>query len=284
MPRQLRIRPYVPIRHLIVNRNLTYSQMTERSHTSGYSSRQTQAPSTSSFSRYEGSYATSTNAGSHSYTRPSGPEASGVPASADLAKELAIALHAIAERDKDNENLRTVISLLNEDVGRAQAGWDAEMQKVENLQKNVESLIQERDEAAAQQLEVNTFDSSLDRVSEGQLVSEIEALNNSISGLVMDALEKSGPMPGERPTPEALEFVRKEPLLVLASRERTSGDSRELLVEAALHRTIIHYLYPVLFLPQVAPKIPFAKRFEELYVKEICEKGQSRSVVLHIQP
>jgi hypothetical protein len=274
MPHQLRIHPYVPIRHLIADGTLTYSQMTERSQTSDHSSRQPQAPYTPSPNRYEDRLATSTNASSHSHTRPTGFEPSGVIAAADLVKELAVVRHALGERDKEILELREVSSIVQHDAQQAHAASQAEAQKRHELELMLENVIHERNTAAAQQLTVDTFDSSLDRVSEGQLVSEVEALNNSISELVMNILDQATTGPPEQPTPQSLDFVLKEPLLTFETPDKMSKEGRELLVDAAMHRLIIRRLNPTVFTPFVAPDIPEAKYFEELYVQVIFCKGE----------
>jgi hypothetical protein len=255
--------------------------MPERSQTSDYSSRQPQVSDTSSSNRHEDRQATSTITSSYSLKHPPGLESSGVPAAVKLSAELVLARQAIDEQEKEIRELKADNMTLVEDMRQVHVEWQAEIRKRHEAEMMVESLIQERDAAAAQQLTVNTFDSSLDRVSEGQLVGEVEALNNSISSLVMDVIERSSSVQDEQPTQEALDFVRNETLLVLATREGISGEDRALLVEAVLHRTIIRHLHRVLFQPQVAPDVPIAEDFEELYLKEISENGGSSSVLFY---
>jgi hypothetical protein len=179
----------------------------------------------------------------------------------------------IATLKHENRELQAHNVRLIEEIQREQADRLGETKRCQDLERKVERLIQERNATAAQQLTINTFDSSLDRVSEGHIVGEVEALNTSISDLVMNIIDQSASAPRGRPTEEAINSVRTEPLLNLAVKSGMSKDNRELLVDAALHRLIIRHLYPVMFDPHVAPAIPGTDIFEELYCKVISKSG-----------
>jgi hypothetical protein len=262
---------------------LTRSQATRIALTHGQPS-QYLPPRPSASNRYADAYITPVDSTLHPNPRPSsGSHPPGLTAVVDQSAELEHAHRVIAVREKEIRKLQADNMTLVEEMQRVRAEWQTEVRKHEELKKTVESFIQERNAAAAQQLTVNTFDSSLDRVSEGQLVGDVEALNNSISELVMDILEKAGSAPSKRPTPETLNSLRKEIMLVSAAREGVPYEGRELLVEAVLHRTIIRDLYPTLFQPKVASAIIFAPYFEKVYNENISKNGVSSHILVYLQ-
>jgi hypothetical protein len=180
----------------------------------------------------------------------------------------------IAALSHEVQELKAHNIRLLEELQKEQAEQLSKTKRCQYLEQKVENLIQERNAAAAQRLTINTFDSSLDKVSEGHLVGEVEALNNSIADLVSNVIDGAASAPSGWLTEEGMDFARSEPLLEMAVRTETSDDNRELLVEAALHRFIIHNLYPVIFEPQVAPSIPGAGVFENLYSQVISQNGK----------
>jgi hypothetical protein len=179
----------------------------------------------------------------------------------------------IATLKHENRELQAHNVRLLEEMQREQVDRLGETQRRQYLERKVETLKQERNVTAAQQLTINAFDSSLDRVSEGHIVGEVEALNGSIADLISNIIDQATPAPRGRATEEALHLARREPLLKLAIQTGMPMDTRGLLVEAALHRFIINDLYTVMFQPQVAPAIPRVEAFEELYSQVICKKG-----------
>jgi hypothetical protein len=50
-----------------------------------------------------------------------------------------------------------------------------------SLQKAIRDLQQERDATATRLLTIDSFDSSLDRVSEGELKASVGSLNNALT-------------------------------------------------------------------------------------------------------
>jgi hypothetical protein len=193
---------------------------------------------------------------------------------ADGDDKLFHAYQTIGTLKHENRELQAHNVRLLEEIQREQVDRLGEIQRCQDLERKIESLIQERDATAAQQLTINTFDNSLDRVSEGHIVGEVEALNTSMAELVSNIIDGAVSAPRKQPAEEALNAVRHEPLLKLAVQTGMTKESRELLVEAALHCLIIRHLYPVMFQPKVAPSIQGIEVFESLYKQVISKNGK----------
>jgi hypothetical protein len=107
-------------------------------------------------------------------------------------------------------------------------------QRMEALQRTVSDFQREQHLVAARDLTIDTFDSSLDRVSEGDLRAGVEGLNSSIDEFVMNLIDSVSTKPTNPDLAKAK--TSKSSLIYSAlSGLGVEDDRRGLLLEADLH-------------------------------------------------
>jgi uncharacterized phage infection (PIP) family protein YhgE len=108
----------------------------------------------------------------------------------------------------------------------------------------IDDLIKEREQAAANDLKMDVFDSSVDRASEAQLVSAVEDINSSIDEFVSTILDEAAPLVTAHPSVHS-EASRNDGsiLLLEALRLTPGGEEWGLLLDCLLHQRIVEVLH-----------------------------------------
>jgi predicted phage tail protein len=162
-----------------------------------------------------------------------------------------------------------------EEHDKAVEQYDNEVNKlhreVTKLKKKIASLITERDQKAARDLTVDSFDDSLDQVSEGQIKSAVDAMNNTIDELVMNITEEVSGAPPLPPPNTSQSF--KEPLLTACVKLPVNDERRGLLVETILHQAINQRLWAFFFKGKVCCTYLDSGVLERMHDEAIILKG-----------
>lgn len=160
--------------------------------------------------------------------------------------------------------------------------------RFEEQQRIIESLTAERDMLAARQLNVNTFDSSLDRVSEGQIKGEVESLNSNITDTIMNLIETLTPLLASKATPYRIEVEPRDSIISLCVQLGRNANEFDLLLEAILHKFVIRRLHKTFFYGFVAAAsrtVPFHKEIDMLFSQEVQKTGMCLlSISLYSDP
>jgi hypothetical protein len=143
--------------------------------------------------------------------------------------------------------------------------------EVTKLKKQNTSLKTERDRKAALNLTVDSFDNSLDQVSEGQIKSAVDALNNTIDEMVMNITEEVSSIPPLPPSSTSQSF--KEPLLNTCVNLPVNDERRGVLVETILHQAINQRLWALFFKGKVCCTYPDSELLEKMHDEVIILKG-----------
>jgi hypothetical protein len=193
-----------------------------------------------------------------------------IPQPADPAR-IAQALQALEKHPDMPSNLRSQVAEISVSFNTMTRN---QVKKAEDFQRTIDELERAKNLAAARDLNVNLFDNSLDQVSEGQLSSNVEALNNAIDALVMNLIEAVTEKP---PAPSVLQQAMKSPnksrLFTTCAQLKPEDENRGLLTEALLHREIIHALHGQFFKGIVGVSLPGVDNLDSFYAAAIAKKG-----------
>jgi uncharacterized coiled-coil protein SlyX len=161
--------------------------------------------------------------------------------------------HRIEELEKKLKDQDAEIVQLQQRIGRR----DQQLAHIQEQHRHllhtsqrdkatIDSLVKEREQAAANDLKVDVFDSSVDRVSEAQLVSAVEDVNSSIDEFVSTILDEATLLVTAHPAAvsEAPSFGHiASPLMYEASRLAPGGENWGLLLDCLLHQRIVEFLH-----------------------------------------
>jgi hypothetical protein len=172
--------------------------------------------------------------------------------------------------DADGPNMRAKITQMSSLFDQLMSAHEHE---IRSLRSQVGSLKAERDRKAARDLTVDSFENSIDRLSEGQAKFVVETLNSNIDEFVMNITEEVSSVP---PSKSSATFDNgpKEPLMVFCSKLSADDDRRGLLVETMLHQIIGQRLHLLFFKGKVCSAYPKSDVLEKLYGDTIGAKGR----------
>jgi regulator of replication initiation timing len=122
-------------------------------------------------------------------------------------------------------------------------------------QQQIDALVKEREQAISNRLKMDAFDSSVDRVSEAQLVSNMESIMSSVDDFVSVLVEEASNIsPGSSKNTPILD--EDASLLIQPVIHCTPGtEGWNLLLDALIHEVIIERLYSTLFSTALATPI-----------------------------
>jgi hypothetical protein len=150
----------------------------------------------------------------------------------------------------------------------------------------VDDLMKEREQAMANRLKIDTFDSSIDRVSEAQLISHIEDVNSLVDDLVASVLEDVTSFVVTHPSDPSSDATMMDPqsshLLKHALEVDPGSDNWGLLVDCLLHQKIVEYLHTAVFSSSFGVPVPDGSDGENLEVlhKRITGQGAMSQILL----
>jgi hypothetical protein len=209
-------------------------------------------------------------------TKPSDPShATGeeaAPPNADALSEVVITnLESALERER--QQVQTLTNEMKE-LRRAHAKELGEAKSA--VVKQVRAPV----EVGAADIPIDTFASTLDRVSEAQIKQAVDALNGQIADVIMNALDAAENVP---PTTDSADIAtipaddQKNPLLLAAAKLGADDDNRALLVEGALNGVLVQQLHDVFFASQVALSVPDSiedQRILDRFYQDILRTGE----------
>jgi hypothetical protein len=144
--------------------------------------------------------------------------------------------------------------------------------ELKTLQSRILQLEAEQHLGAAQKLNVNPFDNTLDRMSEGEAKTRVEALNNTIDDFVLNLTEAVSAIPLiEAPTPDLSHL--DTPILAACVQLPCDHEHRGLLVDALLHRGLIRLLHRNFFCGKVSVSLPQLGLLENIYENGVSKIG-----------
>jgi hypothetical protein len=120
-------------------------------------------------------------------------------------------------------------------------------------EQQIRSLVVERDEALTKRLSMDEFDSSVDRVSEGDLVSQVRNVNALIDDLVLAIQDHLAPFLPLDPSDTILMEDRPQLLLRAFMHTRPGDENWGLLMEVLLHHLVVTWLQSQVFAFSVTP-------------------------------
>jgi hypothetical protein len=186
----------------------------------------------------------------------------------DYPAVIARQLRDLASSNSDGPAIRTKITQISSMFDQLMG---AHQHETLSLRRQVGSLKAERDRKAARDLTVDSFENSIDRLSEGQARSAVETLNSNMDELVMNITEEVSSIP---PSKSSATFDNpKEPLMSFCSKLPADDERRGLLVETMLHQIIGQRLHILFFKGKVCSAYPKSDMLEKLYVDTIGVKG-----------
>jgi hypothetical protein len=188
-----------------------------------------------------------------------------------------------AARDR-NQVLNNRLVTLSEQLQSSQqqeTHLSAELQRysshIRAQEEQIRSLVMERDEAIAKRLSMDDFDSSVDRVSEGDLVSKVRSVNAAIDELVLAIQDDLAPFLPPHPS-EKVVVNSDASLLRLFTHTRPGDDNWGLLTEALLHHLIVTWLQREVFASSVTPALTKESESLEVAYKRITATGECVTV------
>jgi hypothetical protein len=140
-------------------------------------------------------------------------------------------------------------------------------QHAHSQEGQIRALMVERDQAKANRLNMNDFDSSVDRTSEGDLVSKVQSINASLDELVLAIQEDLLPFLSNTPSDVVMADGPKTSPVICALAQTSPGDENwGLLTDVLLHDVILEWLHGEVFSSPVAAfKSQEANWVESLY-------------------
>jgi hypothetical protein len=147
--------------------------------------------------------------------------------------------------------------------------------EVRSLRATITTLEQKRQEEAARSLLVTSFENSLDRVSEGQVKAEVEALNGSIEDFAADITENVFETPADLSVLVEARKSGRSALLTTSSYLRLDDDeNRGYLIEALVHKNLVERLHHLFFEGDVAVNNKLSEATEEMYETVVLKEGE----------
>jgi hypothetical protein len=194
----------------------------------------------------------------------------------------------IAHQFRDLPSSEYDVSTLQKRITQISSLFDqlmcAHEHEVRSLKNQVGSLKAERDRKAARDLTVDSFDNSLDQVSEGQVKSAVETLNNNLDEFVMNITEEvAGVPPLKTFTNDAISNLNN-PLLAACSKLSIDDERRGLLVETMLHQEVVERLNVLFFQGKVCCNYADAAVLEHMHDKVISVKGKYQCLLIRQIP
>jgi hypothetical protein len=146
--------------------------------------------------------------------------------------------------------------------------------EIQALQSRILQLEAEQQLDAAQKLTVNAFDNTLDRMSEGEARTRVEAFNNTIDDFVLNLTEAVSTIPHvQAPTPD---ISRPDtPLLAACVQLPYDHEHRGLLVDALLHRGLNNLLHKNFFRGQISMRLARLGLLEDVFENGVSKFGES---------
>jgi hypothetical protein len=183
-------------------------------------------------------------------------------------------LRGILDASDTPSHIRKKISHV---VNRHEAMMEEHAQRVKEFERTISALQCEKSLIAARDLTIDSFDSSLDRVSEGDLRAGVEGLNNSIDEFVMNLIDVVSAKP---PNPDLANVMPSNatPISGATFGLKVDDDRRELLMEAHLHDGITRTLYGRFFRGNLGVSLTTPMNTDNLevfYANAIAGKGNS---------
>jgi hypothetical protein len=178
------------------------------------------------------------------------PTETPVPSTHERISALISELQRLSYADDDAPALRAGISALVEPFQHLVQVYDHEARVSEDT---ITVLKKKEQEASARSLVVTSFDDTLDRVSEGQVKSEVVYLNHAIGDFALDIMQGIFEVtPDQSQVDKARKSSRSS--LVTTSSYLLLGDDekRGYLIEALVHKTVVERLHHLFFQGQVA--------------------------------
>jgi hypothetical protein len=148
-------------------------------------------------------------------------------------------------------------------------------QKTKNLQRTISTLQREKSLSAARDLTIDSFDNSIDRVSEGDLRLGVQGLNSSIDEFVMNVVESATTKPAS-PNLANVKVPSVGPIYAAFCGLSVEDEHRGLLMEADLHEGITKKLHAQFFKGNlgVSLTVPLnTENLEVFYANAIAGKG-----------
>jgi hypothetical protein len=148
--------------------------------------------------------------------------------------------------------------------------------------QRIDDLVKEREQAIANRLKMDVFDSSVDRVSEAQLVGVVQDINSSIDEFVSTILEDVNSLITTRPPTVSSDSDMTmfdddaSPLLTMSSQLVCGGEGWGLLLDCLLHQKIVEILHKMTSSSAFGVPIPGGMRGEMLMALHttVSDSGQ----------
>jgi hypothetical protein len=185
-------------------------------------------------------------------------------------------------RIRELERLNSSLQARDADQSRAIAQLEHQNRILDDSLRTqrgiVDDLMKEREQAMANRLKIDTFDSSIDRASEAQLISHIEDINSLVDDLVASVLEDVTSFIETHPSDPSSDATMMDPqssrLLKHALEMDPGSDNWGLLVDCLLHQKIVEYLHTAVFSSSFGVPVPDGSDGENLEVLHKCITGQ----------
>jgi hypothetical protein len=147
-----------------------------------------------------------------------------------------------------------------------------------------EDKLKLRQEAAVDDLKMDDFDNSIDRVSESDLISRLENVDSCIDEFVTELLEMFSNLPHVAST----DWIRgpippgSSPLLKAALTVETNSEEWGMLVDAYMHQQLVAWLYASVSSPYGLPTTYSYFDTVEQINAEVTRTGKSPSRISYI--
>jgi hypothetical protein len=191
------------------------------------------------------------------------------PSSRERMASLIDELERLANTDDDATTLRTGIRALVEPFQNLMQMYDHETLASE---ATIMVLKKKEQEAAARSLVVTAFDNTLDRVSEGQVKSDLVSLNHAIADFTLDIMQSVFEVTPDQAVVDKARQSGRNSLVTRSSYLRLDDEeNRGYLIEALVHKTVVERLHYLFFQGQVAitnRSKATEKMFEAIVMKE----------------
>jgi hypothetical protein len=190
--------------------------------------------------------------------------------------------NAAQERNKTLEYHINVLGEQQQKTKQQMAHQSAELERYSSLiraqEEQIRALVGERDEARAKCFSMDDFDNSLDRASEGDLVSQVRSVNASIDELVLTIQDDLAPFLPSHPSNNIVVDEKSALLLRAFAHTRPGDENWGLLTEVLLHHFVVTWLHREVFASSVTPAFTEESEWLDNAYKRIATTGEYSTV------